>query len=150
MVSTWHVFSGIFHTCCFITTSGLISFWIYKFSMNEDLSRVEYKEYNNDGIGTSYLSSTICFKNPFLSSNKAHLNQSQKNEYLRYFMGYETSKEPDVTYEKAALNLTDFVQQYYLRLRNGTIRYYKPSEFKFEVIQDGFNGFWLGNFLQML
>ena len=146
MVSTWHLFSGIFHACCFITTSGLISFWIYKFSMNEDLSTVEYKEYDNDGIGTSYLSSTICFKNPFVSSNKAHLNQSQKNEYLRYFMGDETSKEPEVSYEKAALNLTDFVQQYYIRLRNGTKGYYKPFEFEFEVIQDSFNGFWLGNF----
>ena len=146
MVSTWHVFSGIFHACCFITTSGLISFWIYKFSMNEDLSTVEYKEYNNDGIGTSYMSSTICFKNPFVSSNKAHLNQSQKNEYLRYFMGDETSKEPDFSYEKVALNLTDFVQQYYLRLRNGTKGYYKPFEFKFDVIQESFNGFWLGYF----
>ena len=114
--------------------------------MNEDLSTVEYKEYNNDGIGASYLSSTICFENPFVSSNKHHLNQSQKNEYVRYFMGDETSKEPDVSYEKSALNLTDFVQKYYLRLRNGTKGYYKPFEFKFDVIQDSFNGFWLGCF----
>ena len=133
MGTKWQVFSLIFTSCCFFLTTGLVSYWIYKFPMNEDLSTVEYKEYDSDGKGTPYLSNTVCFRNPFVNTNKDHLNQSQMNEFVNYFSGNEPFKLPDRNYKETAINLTDYVEQYYLRLRNGTKYYFVPENFTYDV-----------------
>ena len=104
MGTKWPVFSFIFMSCCFFLTSGLVSYWIYKFFKNEDLSTVEYKEYDSGEEGTPYLSNTVCFRNPFVKTNKDHLNQSQMNEFVNYFSGNEPFKVPSLNYKETALN----------------------------------------------
>ena len=146
--SKWEMFACVFKTFCFLITFGLISFWCYKFFMNEDLSIVEYKEYDNDKDGNPYLPHTLCFRNPFLASDKTHLNQSMKLDIEKYFSGDESVNISGVDYKNMALNLSDYVQMYYIRSRNGTHTYFPVEEYKFETIHNSFNGFWLGTFFR--
>ena len=148
MMSKWEMFACVFKTFCLLITFGLISFWGHKFLMNEDLSIVEYKEYNNEKDGNPYLSHTLCFRTPFLSSDKTDLNQSEKLAIEKYFSGDQSENIPDLDYKNMAMNLTDYVQQYYIRSRNGTHSYYKVSDYKFDTIYDSFNGIWLGKFIR--
>ena len=74
--------------------------------MNEDLSIVEYKEYNNEKDGNPYLSHTLCFRTPFLSSGKTDLNQSMKLAIEKYFSGDQSENIPDLDYKNLAMNLS--------------------------------------------
>ena len=148
MKSKWEMFECVFNVFCFMITFGLISFWGYKFFMNEDLSVVEYSEYDNDKDGNPYLPHTLCFRNPFLAPDKTHLNQSQKLNIEKYLSGDESVDLSDLDYKDTALNLSDYVQQYYIRSRNGTHSYFQVSEYKHDTIHDSFNGIWLGKFIR--
>ena len=151
-MSKWVMFEYIFHLFCLFTTAGLVGFWTYKFSMNDDLSIVEYKQYDmkdaDDTSESPYLSHTMCFRNPFLASKGIHLNASEKSRVESYLSGTEGEEFPDFNYNSLALNLTDYVKDYYIRWRNGTHQYFKPSEVTWKTVDRGFNGFWLGKFFR--
>lgn len=76
--NNWQAFEFVFKNTCLFITLGLITFWSYKFLLNEDLSIVEYKEYDNEKNGNPYLAQALCFRNPFVSSDGTHLNASQE------------------------------------------------------------------------
>ena len=133
--TTWHLFESSFKFLCFMITLGLISFWSYKFILNEDLSIVEYKEYNEKENGSPYLSQALCFRSPFLSSDKIPMNESQKSSYEIYLSGDASGDNAFLDYKNTALNLTDYIQNYYIRSRNGTRNYYTPDQYKFHSIK---------------
>lgn len=142
----WQLFEFSFKFLCFMITLGLISFWSYKFVLNEDLSIVEYKEYNDKADGSPYLSQALCFRSPFISSDKMQMNESQKSSYEMYLSGDASGEDAFLDYKNTALNLTDYIQNYYIRSRNGTRNYYTPDKYKFDSVKNSFNGFWLGDF----
>ena len=141
----WQFFELSFKTLCLMITLGLILFWSYKFILNEDLSIVAYKEYDDEKDGSPYLSQALCFRSPFLSSDKMQINKSQKLAYEKYLSGDASEDNTVLNYQDSALNLTDYIQNYYIRSRNGTRSYYEPNQYKFQSIKNSFNGFWLGN-----
>jgi hypothetical protein len=57
-------------------------------------------------------------------------------------------KFPDFNYNDVALNLTNFVKEYYIRWRNGTRQYFDVSEIPWKAVDNGFNGFWVGKFFR--
>jgi hypothetical protein len=120
--------------------------------MNDDLSIIEYKQYDmkdiNDVSESPYLSNTMCFRNPFTTSNKNHLNASEKTRVENYLAGTEDEEFPEFNYNNMAMNLTDYVKKYYIRWRNGTHQYFNVSEMPWKIVDRGFNGFWLGNFFR--
>ena len=152
-ISKWQVFECIVYLICLFTTTGLVGYWIYKFSLDEDLSTVEYKQYDmkgiNDASKSHYLSQTICFTNPFTTSKETHLNASEKLRVEGYLAGTEDMEDPDFNYNNVALNLTNYVKEYYIRWRNGTpAQTFKASEIPWKLIHNGFNGFWTGRFFR--
>ena len=82
-ITKWKMFAYIFHVFCLFITVGLVGFWSYKFYLNEDLSIIEYKEFD-DEAGDPYPLMTLCFRNPFINTDKSHLNQSDKNHWENY------------------------------------------------------------------
>ena len=81
-MSKWQVFECIVYLICLFTTTGLVGYWTYKFSLDVDLSVVEYQQYDMKGVNdvskSPYLSQTICFRNPFTTSKETHLDASEK------------------------------------------------------------------------
>lgn len=72
----------------------------------------------------------------------------KKLAFEKYLSGEESEGIDALDYTNTALNLTDYVQNYYIHSRNGTNTYYEPFEYKFNSIHDSFNGFWLGKFFR--
>ena len=151
-MSKWQMFEYIFHLLCLFTTTSLVGYWTYKFCMDDDLSVLEYKEYNmkdvNDVSKSPYLSQTLCFRNPFMASKETHMNDSEKLRIEAYLAGTEDVNYPDFDYNSLALNLTNYVKTYYIRWRNGTRQLYDASEIPWEMVYHGFNGFWVGKFFR--
>ena len=151
-MSKWQVFEYIFHVLCLFTTTALVGYWMYKFSMDEDLSVLEYKQYDmkdvNDTSNSPYLSQTICFRNPFITSKKTHLNSSEKHRVEAFLAGSEDVEYPDFDYNSLAMNLTDYVKKYYIRWRNGTRQHYDDSDIPWKMVYHGFNGFYVGKFFR--
>ena len=151
-ISKWQVFEYIFYLICLFTTTGLVGYWNYKFSLDEDLSVVEYNHYDmkdvNDVSKSPYLSQTICFRNPFMISKETHMNDSEKLWVEEYLAGTDDMKFLDFNYNDVALNLTNFVKEYYIRWRNGTRQYFDVSEIPWKAVDNGFNGFWVGKFFR--
>ena len=120
--------------------------------MDEDLSLVEYKEYDmkdvKDVSKSPYLSKTICFRNPFMTSKETHMNASEKLRLEGYLAGTDEMQFPDFNYNNVALNLTNYVKKYYIRLRNGTRQYFNVSDIPWKAVDNGFNGFWVDQFFR--
>ena len=119
-MGNWQIFENTFRLFCFFTTTAIVIFWIYKFCLNEDLSVVEYKQYDmknaNDVSKSPYPSQTMCFKNPFITSKQTHLNASEKHRVDGYLRGWEHTDVSNIDYNNLALNITDYVKQYYICL----------------------------------
>ena len=72
--STWKKLSLVFHGVCWIATTSVVSYWIYIFSLNEDLCVVDYKKYYQEKTD-HYPVLSLCFENPF-SSKSQNLSHS--------------------------------------------------------------------------
>ena len=151
-MSKWKVFEYIFHVICFFSMTGLVGYWTFKFHLDDDLSVVAYKQYDmkgaHEGVYSPYLSQTMCFRSPFITSKETHMNSSEKLRMERYLSGKHDLEYPNFNYNNVALNLTDYVKQYYIRWRNGTFQSFSVSKIPWKILHNGFNGFWLGRFFR--
>ena len=103
----WELLVYIFNCLCIGSTAGLIAFWIYKFTLNEDLSFVEYKEYNSD-TDDYYPSLSLCFRNPFVNYKRTYMNGSERLRLEAYLLGNEEGTEMSYdNYNKLTFDLTD-------------------------------------------
>ena len=149
-MSKWKTLEYIFRLVCLFATAGLVGYWIYKFYLDADLSVVEYKLYDMRGVNemshSPYLSPTICFRNPFISSKGTHMNDTEKRRVNMYLKG--NLEYPDFKYNDVALNLTNYVKRYKIVWRNGTLNNYRANRMPWKMLDTGFNGFWLGLFFR--
>ena len=64
-----------FRILCWIITCALLGYWIYLYSLDEDISLVEYTKYYDKPDDTFPLLS-LCIKNPFSPTKLKSQNQS--------------------------------------------------------------------------
>ena len=98
-----------FHLICTSATIFFVSFCLYKYSLNKDLSQVTYKEFHktNENI---YPSLTLCFASIFYEGNLKEYGVQSINEYANFMDGeYWNDRMIDVNYEKVTLNISDYV-----------------------------------------
>ena len=111
-MSKWKTLEYIFCLVCLFTSVGLVGYWTYKFCLDEDLSVVEYKLYDMRGVNewsqSPYLTTTICFRDPFITSKGTHMNDTEKSLVKMYLAG--NLEHPDFNYNDVALNLTNYVK----------------------------------------
>ena len=68
-----------FRVICWTTTSVLLGYWIYLYSLDEDICLVDYKEYYDIPEYTFPVLS-LCIKNPFDISNLTNNATDINNE----------------------------------------------------------------------
>ena len=66
--ASWKKFVLLFHVICWTATATLISYWLYNFNLNEDLSSVEFKKYYKSKSDVFPVLS-LCLRNPFSKKN---------------------------------------------------------------------------------
>ena len=83
----WDKFVSVFHVICWTVTLAVISYWLYIFSLNEDLSIVDYKKYYQSKSDVFPVLS-LCLRNPFSKKNLrmtgAGINETS---YLHFLEG---------------------------------------------------------------
>ena len=109
----------LFSSLCTFTTIGMVSYWGYKFCLNEDSSVVTFREFYEmeEDIHPTI---SMCLKNPFL---KEHLIEYGVNEasYLDFLKGKNFSKEMlDVDFNNVSIDISDYIKDYRIYLKNST------------------------------
>ena len=145
---TWKKLSLLFHGLCWVATTSVVSYWIYIFSLNDDLCTVDYRKYYEEQTD-HYPVLSLCFKNPF-SSTKLRMVTPEINEtsYLKFLRGEYFSPEMlDIDYKNVTMDISEYAMKYFLWWRNGTIELV-PLKNDESLFEPTFSGFWLHNFFK--
>jgi hypothetical protein len=135
-----------FHCLCWMATTTVILYWVYLFSLNEDLSNVDNKLFYETKHDVFPVLS-LCFKNPF-SEGKLKMTGTGINatSYLKFLNGeYFSSEMKDIDYENITMDISEYLKEIYVLWRNGsrTTSMKSPSLFnKNQSFVSTFSGIW--------
>ena len=134
--SLWHV---TFRFCCWVATISLICKWLYKYSLDEDLCEVDYRNYyQTEEDWTPELS--LCFNSPF-SQEKLEKFAVNETKYKDFLEGkYFDSHLVDIDFDSISMNPNDYVRSNWVSTRDGTTKINVSTEIApfFEKSYSGF------------
>ena len=139
------LFSAIFQVVCILISLGLAGFWTYKFSLNEDISKVEYKEFFKD-LEDVYPLMTLCFRNPFINAYKDHMLESDRLNLEKMMSGNISVSLEHFDYDNRTFHLSEYVTSYYIRWRNGSTVTYPSLQYKWNHVYESYSGLWREEF----
>lgn len=138
---------SLFECICWTTTTTVIFYWIYKFSLNEDLCIVDYKKYDQSKSDVFPVLS-LCFKDPF-SSKKLSMTSAGINEtsYLKFLEGtYFIPEMLDIDYKNITIDISDNLVAHWAQFRNGSYEeIYHVNNYR-KLFFPTYAGFWGGGF----
>ena len=128
----WKCVAALFHLVCWASAISVIFYWIYLFSLNEDLTVIDYKRYYHDD-SNKYPMLSLCFKNPF---NNARLEEKSTkinaSSYLEFLEGKHFQIDMShYDYQNVINNISEYVVSYWSRWRNSTSQLFKINLFNF-------------------
>ena len=141
----WKAFLLIFAVVCWSSTISSIFYWIYLFSLNEDLTVLDYKRYYYDN-SSAYPTLSLCFQTPF---NKTKLEHTTTNveSYLEFLKGNNYSSQMwEHNYEDVVFDISQHVLGYWIEFRNGSSKEYSPTSDNLTLFSTTFSGFWREGF----
>ena len=118
----WKYCVCCFHFICWIAAVTMVSYWIYKFTLNEDLCRTDYKHYY-DTESDEFPVLSLCIKNP-ISENllKNYDPELDKERYLSFLNGsYFDRKLLDIDYNKVTIDMSEESSVPYALWGNGSM-----------------------------
>ena len=110
-----------FNFICLAVAGSLIVYWMYEFSLDKDISTIDYKRFHESDQDKFPLLS-ICFKN-FLSETKLWEQNNRTNvlEYLSFLRGNHFNPELlKIDYDKVSMNISKYLVKYLLLKRDGS------------------------------
>ena len=126
---------------CVFGVVFMVSYWIYKFTVEDGV--VDYESLDKTEIGFPLVS--LCFKYPFLGNELKKINQSfSRLSYLQYLKGdIHDDQYEKIDYKNVTMDLDDYFIKSVFKLSNDSTSrtsFAKPAH---KVI---FNGFYAGKF----
>ena len=127
---------------CICATVGMALFWGYKYSLDEDLSLVDYKEFD-DGNDIAYPIMSMCFSDPFLKQKMKEFG-TNSSSYTSFLTGDSDDVNANfIDYDKITINLLEYYIRHTVYFRNGSrFNYKKIGKSELLTINQTFNGFW--------
>ena len=121
-------FQLLFRIACLITTISLSVYWFYKFSLNKDLIAIEYKKYYAQEKDV-YPMLSICLRNPISETKLRKINPTVSvASYIEFLSGnYFDPKLLDIDYLEIIENMADYVEDDFIRFRNGSYLAIHPA-----------------------
>ena len=138
-----------FKLVCWITTGLLLCYWVYLYTLDEDVCLVDYKKYY-DKPDYEFPVLTFCLKNPF-SEEKLLLEGSEidPQSYATFLLGKNYSSNMlKVKYSDVLLDVLKYVNRYWVEWRNGSFEYTVVSKENSETLIPSFSGNWNDKFYQ--
>ena len=111
---------NIFRLTCVLATVSIVLFWIYKYNLNLDLCRVDFRYYHHSKLDVFPVLS-MCFMNPFLQDR---------------LINYDSNVTMDLDY---------YITGVYTQNMNGTYHYRDRKKGE-KLIIPSYNGFWFDRF----
>lgn len=143
--NTWKTVTFIFHCACLVATFSVVMYWIYMFSLNEDISLVEYKRYYEKKTDV-FPALSLCFRNPFSPTKleRAGLNDTS---YFKFLNGEEISqKTKAIDYKSITMNISVDIINYWILFHDESSQLYEVADSTKSVLVNSFNGFWKEGF----
>ena len=78
--------ANVFHLLCLVLTFSMIGYWIYKFTLNESIVALEYKNFYETSEDVYPLMS-LCFKNPFKKDTDNNTDEEYDQLMKEYLSG---------------------------------------------------------------
>ena len=133
----------VFHLLCGIFTLGMVINWSFQYMLDEDLSWIKYKHYQ-DTEEDVYPVLSLCFANPFIKNVGPSLNKSFVGMLLK---GQEyDNRLLALNYDKISFNLEDFAQEYWFRWQNGSSKTYPITSENKTLFNVTYTGVWRNRF----
>ena len=141
-------FKTFFKVCCSLAVVLMISYWILKYSQDEDLCLVDYisiQEVKEESLPVL----SVCFYHPFIEDTFKQLDPKfNATYYVEHLSGNVFEEKFQQTeYETLAFNLREYVRIFVVGWRNGTRQVFKTNDTQHVVhFSNTFNGFLYGSF----
>ena len=133
-----------FRLICIVFTIGIVLFWIYQYSLNLDLCRVDFKNYHHSKQDVFPLLS-LCFKDLFLEDKLLEYNTSVAS-YIDYLNGKNYPIElNNLPYDNITMDMDRYVMDFFLQTTNGSYRYFKKKKGQ-KLLNISYDGFWFDSF----
>ena len=111
-----------------ILTLSLSIYWISIFSRNEDLVTIDHTKYyaREENV---YPELSLCLANSISEKKLAKLYPNISEQFYKQFLRGETFdyKFPDIDYQSIIENMTDYIEEDFLRYRNGSGLAFHPD-----------------------
>ena len=131
---------NLFRLTCVLTTLAMVLFWIYKYNLNLDLCRVDFRYYHQSKQDVFPLVS-LCFMNPFLRDRLKNYD-TNVSSYISYLEGKSINTGLEgVPYSNVTIDLEHYMKEIYIQYTNGTYHYRKRNEGE-KLLVNSYNGFW--------
>ena len=129
----------VFHILCLSAAISLTIYWIHVFSLNNDLVTVDYKKYFSEQNNVFPVLS-ICLKNPISKTKLESQNPSIDVEsYLKFLNGQLFDKNmTQIEYPKVIQNANDYIEEDFIRYRNGSFVAFHPEYRDHDMYKAGF------------
>ena len=121
-VLSWRYFEVLFRLLCSAATIGTVSWCIYLYLLDEDVTLVDFKTFH-DTILDFYPSTSICLTVPYNDTKLQKYGNHVKGFSYSEFLGgkFWSDTMANIPYDEVALNPKDHFLSYRLMLRNGSI-----------------------------
>ena len=136
-------FATFFRVLCWFATLMAICYWLFIYSLNEDVCIIDNKKYY-DHPSYVFPVLSLCLRNPFSTSQLQNENQDfNETEYIEFLKGdYFSSGLMEIDYHRIRLNISDYIDKYYIEWTNGTTKTYNYTERRIKIFHQSFAGFW--------
>ena len=132
---------------CLILTIGMTINWSLQYSLNEDLSRIKFKQYQ-ENEDDAYPVLSLCFGNMFQKQKLAEFDPPVNESMLVGFLKEEEHDDRFLTinYSDLTYNLDNIVKNYWFRWQNGSTKSYTKMSLGESIFYNSFTGFWRNKF----
>ena len=140
----------IFNLACFTTAFGMTFWWLYRYSLDEDIVQMNLKPIDfQDG---QYPMLSYCLADPFIESKLKKYDEALTAEkYKDILLGLISYKGmKNIDYDDVTLNFTKFYLGDVIRLRNGSFVENEVPNFLQELPQATYSGFSDGIFYKCI
>ena len=111
----------LYYVHCLLAASGLISWCLYKYTKDDDVSLVNYKRYHSEE-NSIYPSLTLCFNNPFLNDKLQSIGEGvNTTTYSKFLEGlYWDERLINIDYDNVTIDLDKYLDGVTVILANGS------------------------------
>ena len=136
-------FHTFFHVICWGATLTVICYWIFIYSLNQDVGIIDYKHYYDQPTDVFPVLS-ICLRNPFSATEFRNKHQDlNETMYLSFLQGkYFSAGYMQIDYNDIRLNMSDYIESYLIEWRNGSESVYEYATKPIKIFDPSFAGFW--------